>query len=80
MEDQEIREFISKMLGSYKPGYYSQEKEVLTLSWPEIYFELGKLKSLCSQLIDLKTLNENVDHLMEVERNRIQEIKNKLNS
>lgn len=49
IKDDEIREKLSKILGSYKPikqnfGYGSNFEEVKVLSWIEIAFEIGKLK------------------------------------
>lgn len=42
-EDENMREHISGFLGSYKKDRWSQENEIKTLPWEEIYFEIGKL-------------------------------------
>jgi len=55
-DDQQIRKNISGFLGSYKKDHYSQQQEIKVLTWPEIYFELGKLK-------DKTLINSDVDNI-----------------
>ena len=56
-KDKEIRESISKMLGKYKSyPYASMSRDVEILSWPEIYFELGKLKHHVESLGDYTSI------------------------
>lgn len=50
--DERIRSHLSKFLGSYKRDRFSVEDEVKVLRWPEIYFELGKLKANYQELSD----------------------------
>lgn len=51
-EDTQIRKNISGFLGSIESDFYSHQKTIKILSWPEIYFELGKLKNQTTILKD----------------------------
>lgn len=66
--DNEIREELSAILGSYETeSYYGgrREKTLKVLSWPQIYFRLGKLKERAFKFEDLSMLRNAVDNLAE---------------
>lgn len=46
VKDENIRKEISAMLNSYdvyQDTYYREQKTIKILSWPQIFFEIGKL-------------------------------------
>lgn len=66
LNGREAREEISGMLGSYETeSYYGgrTEKKVKVLTWPQIYFRLGKLKQRVDRLEDLSYLRQSIDNL-----------------
>jgi len=65
--DKIIRTNISKFFDSYKTSAWDNygNKETEVLGWPEIYFQLGKLKSEKGILTELSNFREKVENLTE---------------
>lgn len=67
-----IRKHLSVFLESFKTNRYSHEDEVKVLSWPEIYFELGKKIESSKTFQSVEELLEAHQHI-QISVNELQE-------
>lgn len=68
-KDERIRKNLSQFLGFRDNNLRSfYEDTNKTLSWSEIYFELGKLKSREERLVKVSDIQAKIEYLMEQDR------------
>ena len=73
-EEKNLKKAISGFLDSYETKY--NNKEIKTLEWLEIIFELGKLKERAKRFERLWRLEEKVNYLQESKQDKENYLKN----